>query len=929
MSSKSEHENPGLKIKKLEKKLVDLKQFEKITKTLFSVSNAVNTTVNLDELYLSIHQSLGKIIDVTNFFIALYDRENDILSFPYSVDTEDNLLGSYYEVSNPKDSSSLSVRVIKSGKPLFLDKNEIIRYAKKMGKKILGPAAKVWVGVPLKIKNEVIGAMAVQSYIDPDMYHKKDIEVLLSVSDQVATAIDRKRSEEEAYKRANLSALIHKVSQRVSSKLEMGELLSEISTSVCETFNYETVIVMLYDEYRKVFVLEATEGKNSDVFPKGWTVPVGKGMIGYAAQSGKIQVSGNVSKNKHYLKHSDEIVNSELAIPIKSGDKIIGVFDLQSADFNAFDEIDISSMETLSVQIGIAIENARLFEDVRQGTEKLALVNRLASAIGTTLNLDKLLETIYQEIEKSFKPDAFFIALYSEKDKDELDIIFHTEDGIRYSPGKCALGKGFSAKIVSEKKPLFIRDYEKEKIKLPKPVFLNTKKVASSWIGIPLIVGQRITGIINFQAWRPYAWDEEEEALFFSIADQVAVAIEKARLYEKVQRELVERKLAEEEKKNLEFQLLQAQKMEAVGTLAGGIAHDFNNLLLGIQGDASVMRLHLSPEHTDYKKLISIEESVKSGAKLTRQLLGFARGGKYEVKATSLNTIIEDAAAMYGRTRKEIRIHSKFQANVWTVNVDQVQIRQVLLNLFVNAGQAMPGGGDLYLSTENVKLNKNKTKIYGVLPGRFVRTTVTDTGHGIDEDIQHRIFEPFFTTKERGAGTGLGLASTYGIVKNHDGFLDVISKKGEGATFTFYLPATHAPVIEKPPPELEAAMGNETILVIDDETRILEVSKSMLEELGYKVMTADKGIYAITIFGQRRKQVNLVVLDLVMPEINSKEIFDKIKSLEPEIKVLLASGYSVEGADNEYLLKESNGFIQKPYDIIQFSTKIRKILDQS
>jgi signal transduction histidine kinase len=223
--------------------------------------------------------------------------------------------------------------------------------------------------------------------------------------------------------------------------------------------------------------------------------------------------------------------------------------------------------------------------------------------------------------------------------------------------------------------------------------------------------------------------------------------------------------------------------MESLGTLAGGIAHDFNNLLMGIQGRTSLMVMDKDYSHPDFEHLKGIEDYVKSAADLTRQLLGFARGGKYEVKPTDINEMIKKSSSMFGRTKKEIKIHEKYQKDVWTVEVDQGQIEQVLMNLYVNAWQAMPGGGELYIETENVTLNEDYVKPYQVEQGNYVKISITDTGVGMDEATRQRIFEPFFTTKEMGRGTGLGLASVYGIIKNHGGFINVYSEKGEGTTF--------------------------------------------------------------------------------------------------------------------------------------------------
>ncbi len=300
------------------------------------------------------------------------------------------------------------------------------------------------------------------------------------------------------------------------------------------------------------------------------------------------------------------------------------------------------------------------------------------------------------------------------------------------------------------------------------------------------------------------------------------------------------------DKKRLEAQLQHAQRMESIGTLAGGVAHDFNNLLMAVQGNASLILLNKDSDHPDYKKIKNIEKQVQRGASLTKQLLGFARGGKYEVTPTNLNEIIRASTKMFARTKKELSINSKYQEKIWAVEADQGQIEQVLLNLFVNAWQAMSGGGNLFVETENLVLNADDVRSLEIKPGRYVKISVSDTGVGMDASIRERIFDPFFTTREVGKGTGLGLASSYGIIRNHGGIIDVKSEKGKGSTFDIYLPAAKSKVIDQRSEVSEDIKpGTETILLVDDEEIIIDVSPEMLTELGYEVLTARSGEEAL------------------------------------------------------------------------------------
>jgi len=382
------------------------------------------------------------------------------------------------------------------------------------------------------------------------------------------------------------------------------------------------------------------------------------------------------------------------------------------------------------------------------------------------------------------------------------------------------------------------------------------------------------------------------------------------------------------EHKKLESQLLQSQKMEAVGTLAGGIAHDINNILMGIQGYTSLALFNLKESHSNYEKLKNIEVLVKSGADLTRQLLGFARGGRYEVKPSNINDILAKTSAMFGRTKKEITIHTKYEQKPYTVDADQGQIEQALLNLYVNAWQAMPGGGGLYIETQNYFFDENHAKAYNIRPGEYLKISVTDTGIGIDAKTKERIFEPFFTTKEMGRGTGLGLASVYGIIKNHGGLINVYSEKGHGSTFNIYLPASEKAVQEEKPLISNTIKGTETILLVDDEEAVIDVNKDFLELLGYNVIIARSGREAIEIYKTGAGTIDLVILDMIMPDIGGAETFEFLKMVNPDVKTILSSGYSINDQATDIMNRGCKAFIQKPFSIQSLSQKIREVLDR-
>jgi len=383
------------------------------------------------------------------------------------------------------------------------------------------------------------------------------------------------------------------------------------------------------------------------------------------------------------------------------------------------------------------------------------------------------------------------------------------------------------------------------------------------------------------------------------------------------------------ERKRLEAGLLQMQKMESIGTLAGGIAHNFNNILMAIQGRISLMMLDKDERHPDIGHMKGIEDAVEQAAELTQGLLGFARGGKYEVKPTDLNDLIDHEMRIFGQTKKEIRVHGQFADNLWIVDVDQGQMRQAMLNLFVNAWQAIQGEGDLYIRTENVRIKRNDALSAGMPPGPYVKISVADNGVGMSDAVQDKIFEPFFTTHEVGQGTGLGLSSVYGIVKNHGGFIHVSSEEGRGTTFILHLPASKHREVEEEEKGSEIVKGEGTILLVDDEEMITDVGMKMLEHLGYKVLTARGGMEALDRYKSKQDHIALVILDMIMPGMGGGETYDRLKALNPDLKVLLSSGYSIDGQAQEILDRGCNGFIQKPFNLENLSCKVREVMENT
>ncbi len=573
-------------------------------------------------------------------------------------------------------------------------------------------------------------------------------------------------------------------------------------------------------------------------------------------------------------------------------------------------------------EIEKALEKQGQMTDVYKSldSEKLGLTLEISAIVNSTIHLTEVITLIMKYVNNVVSSASSILML---RDHKTGDLVFSVPMG----PAKNGLrdiriptGKGIAGWVAERERPLLVPD-AKEDPRFDSGIDEINGFETKSILCLPLKAKSKLIGVlevINKLDDTPFT--EEDTFLLSIFAYHATVAIENARLYSELKDNL-------EEEVRVQKKLAEYDKTEALGQMASSVAHEFNNLLMHIQGNISLMLLDVDSSHPHNERLKSIEQSVMRGSDVSKQLLGFARGGKYDVKKMDLNEIVEKSSQVFGRTKNEIKIFRKYQTDVWTVEADQGQIEHVLLSLYRNAWQAMPGGGELYLGVKNVHLDKEFVRPYNLDPGDYVKISIRDTGVGMDKDSQERIFDPFFTTKETVRGTGMGLPSAYGIISNHKGVITVQSVLGEGTTFSIYLPTPKKEVkIEREVPR-EVSHGKETVLLVDDEDMIIEIGKEMLEKMDYKVFATRNGAEAVKIFKENKDIIDLVILDMIMPDMGGGETYDRMKEINPDVKVLLSSGYSVNGEATSILERGCSGFIQKPFSMKDLLSKIRVILD--
>ena len=656
----------------------------------------------------------------------------------------------------------------------------------------------------------------------------------------------------------------------------------------------------------------------------------GRGPTGTAIRTGKASINRDVLSNPDYVLWRDEAIKrgyqSSIALPLIDDNRTLGAISIYAPEPDAFDDEEVRLLTELSNDLAYGITTLRMRAEHRRAEEEQT---RLRRRLEMLWNIARMADADYQtlcdlvlvEVSAMTQSPYAFYGFLNEAETVMKIYAFSAgvmnECRIQDRPIEYPLvNAGLWGDAVRSRRTLIINDYQShpDKKGIPEGHIPLTRVLV-----VPVFSHGRIVALAGV-ANKPTDYTEDDARQVESFATNVQV--------------IIDRRQAEEEKGKIQAQLLQAQKMEAIGTLAGGVAHDFNNLLTAIRGYVDLVMMKVDKTETFYRYLKQIHDASVRAADLTRQLLLFSRKQPMEFIHLNINRTIDDLLLMLNRLiGEDIVVRTNLEPDIWMVRADTGSIEQVIMNLAGNARDAMPDGGSLVIRTENVLLDDEYCKVVlEARPGKFVCLSVEDTGIGMNKKTIQHIFDPFFTTKEAGKGTGLGLSVIYGIVKQHEGWINVASEPGRGSTFRIYLPASSVKSeyeVKKAYPSHKLQGNGERILLVEDEEGVRGFALEVLRGSGYSVAEASNVQEALEIFEREKGDFHLILSDVVLPDKSGLYLVDRLLSYKPDLRVLLSSGYTDQKSRWQLIQERDFRFLQKPYALADLLQAVKEVMEKN
>jgi two-component system cell cycle sensor histidine kinase/response regulator CckA len=864
------------------------------------IGRIISSTLDIEEVYERFAEEVRKFISFDRVAINTINIEEGNYTIAYTIGGEITGLrqGNVIPLAN-----TLTEEIVRTRSSLFIQVENKTDLTERFP--ILLPTFEAGfrslMSVPLISKDRVIGVLHFRS-TKSNAYTEMGLKLAERVGNQISGAIanaqlfsERKQAEEalreseEAAKRlAQENAIMAEIGRIISSTLDIEEVYEHFAEEVRKLIPFDRIVIAINNVEEKTIAFAYASGTEVPGRKVGTIIPF-EGSINQhiALTRSSLLVHGEeMAEYSARFPLSQPIlhigVRSMMLIPLISKDQVIGVLHFRSLQPNDYSETDLRLAERVGTQIAGAIANAQLFAERKRGEEALK------------------------------KSEAKFQKLFDEAPVGymELDSEGHI---VQVNRTELAMLGYTVGEMLGQPVWKFVAEEEKAR------QTVKAKLAGSMQMGQNFERNYKQKGGTTLPILIKDALIRDAEGKVTGIHSTI--------------QDITERKRAEAELEALQEQLRQSQKMEAIGHLAGGVAHDFNNLLTVIKGYSQLSLSALMEGDPLKENIEEIQKASQRAADLTRQLLAFSRRQILDFKVLDLNSIVQNLNKMLRRILGEdIELVTLLREDLGKVKTDPGQMEQVILNLAVNARDAMPSGGILRIETANAELNEEYARTHlEITPGPYVILSVSDTGCGMSPEVKEKIFEPFFTTKEIGKGTGLGLSTIYGIVKQSGGSIWVDSEPGQGTLFKIYLPRVEEGARDLHQGEATGPIrqGNETLLLVEDEPSVRSLTARILRNQGYRVLEAANGEEALSVAQeQTQERIDLLVTDVVMPRMGGKELADRIKILKTDIKVLFTSGYTDHAIVHQGMLDPGTNFLQKPFSPMALSHKVREVLER-